>query len=126
MSIDRRNFIRSSAAGLVGSILYNADLASMTSNFPSRLTRGGSSGDEEWWRVVKSQFPLEENLLYFNNGSLGPSPDYVIKNTEFFRRTLDSFPSKYMWGGWSADKERVRATYCRVFLGRQGGDCCYT
>jgi selenocysteine lyase/cysteine desulfurase len=115
MSIDRRNFIRSSAAGLVGSILYNADLASMTSNFPSRLTRGGSSGDEEWWRVVKSQFPLEENLHYFNNGSLGPSPDYVIKNTELYRRLLDSFPSKYMWGGWSADKERVRALIAGYF-----------
>lgn len=75
---------------------------------PLQLSAGGSENDEEWWAFVRSQFTFRENLLYFNNGSLGPSPEYVINKTEVFRRTLDSFLSKYMWGGWNDYKERVR------------------
>lgn len=115
MSVNRRNFIRSTAAGLVGSLLYSNEIAAGSISLPSRLDMQSSVGDEEWWRVVKSQFPLEEGLLYFNNGSLGPSPDYVINNTELFRRKLDAFPSKYMWGGWTADKERVRSLIAGYF-----------
>jgi selenocysteine lyase/cysteine desulfurase len=65
--------------------------------------------------LVKAQFPLEDKLLYFNNGSLGPSPEYVISKTEEFRRILDAFPSKYMWGGWNTDKERVRSLIADYF-----------
>ena len=108
MSVNRRNFIRSSAAGLLGSVMLNSNLAGTTSHLPLQLSAGGSENDEEWWAFVRSQFTFRENLLYFNNGSLGPSPEYVINKTEVFRRTLDSFPSKYMWGGWNDDKERVR------------------
>jgi isopenicillin-N epimerase len=115
MSVNRRNFIRSSAAGLVGSILYGNEMSAETGSFPFRFEMGNPADDEEWWKSVKSQFPLEEKLLYFNNGSLGPSPDYVIKNTEVFRRLLDGFPSKYMWGGWNSDKERVRSLIAGYF-----------
>lgn len=115
MSVNRRNFIRSSAAGLVGSFLYNSQIAAGTNTYLPRFDMLSVAGEEEWWRVVKSQFPLEDKLLYFNNGSLGPSPDYVINNTELFRRMLDAFPSKYMWGGWSADKERVRSLIAGYF-----------
>lgn len=66
------------------------------------------SKNESYWEFLKSQFSLEENLVYFNNGSLGPSPEYVIDRTEKYRRILDSFPSRYMWGGWNTEKENVR------------------
>ncbi|MFC1500650.1 aminotransferase class V-fold PLP-dependent enzyme, partial [Candidatus Zixiibacteriota bacterium] len=55
-----------------------------------------------------AQFNFTEGLFYFNNASLGPSPELVADATENFRRTLDGFPSKYMWGGWNTDKEMVR------------------
>lgn len=64
--------------------------------------------DEGYWELLKSNFVLQEGLRYFNNGSLGTCPEYVVKATEKFRRTLDSFPSKYMWGGWEDRKETVR------------------
>ena len=63
---------------------------------------------EDYWELVKAQFTFVPGLYYFNNASLGPSPELVADATENFRRTLDGFPSKYMWGGWNTDKEQVR------------------
>ncbi len=47
-------------------------------------------------------------MLYFNNASLGPSPALVADATESYRRTLDAFPSRWMWGGWKDEYEAVR------------------
>ena len=62
----------------------------------------------DYWRLVQRQFRLEPGLIYLNNASLGPSPALVADATETFRRQLDAFPSRYMWGGWSEEKEAVR------------------
>lgn len=115
MSVNRRKFIRTSAAGLVGSILINSNAAGFSSPVAGKLSLGSPADDEQWWEILKSQFSLEEGLLYFNNGSLGASPEYVIDKTEMFRRKLDGYPSKYMWGGWEQDKERVREKIAGYF-----------
>ena len=69
-----------------------------------------------FWRLVQRQFRLEPGLHYLNNASLGPSPGLVADATEAFRRQLDAFPSRYMWGGWSEEKEGVR-TRCAELVG---------
>jgi isopenicillin-N epimerase len=33
---------------------------------------------EEYWKEVRMQFPLKEGPVYFNNGTIGPSPGYVL------------------------------------------------
>lgn len=58
--------------------------------------------------MVKNQFPFTDGLYYFNNGSLGPSPTMVRSATNDYRKILDEFPSRYMWGGWNDEKETVR------------------
>ena len=63
----------------------------------------------DYWRLVQRQFRLEAGLVYLNNASLGPSPALVADATEAFRRKLDAFPSRYMWGGWTEEKEAVRS-----------------
>ena len=63
----------------------------------------------DYWRLVQRQFRLEPGLVYLNNASLGPSPALVADATEAFRRKLDAFPSRYMWGGWSEEFEAVRS-----------------
>jgi selenocysteine lyase/cysteine desulfurase len=63
----------------------------------------------DYWRLVQRQFRLEPGLVYLNNASLGPSPAMVMDATEAFRRRLDAFPSRYMWGAWSEEKESVRS-----------------
>jgi selenocysteine lyase/cysteine desulfurase len=69
-----------------------------------------------FWRLVQRQFRLEPGLQYLNNASLGPSPALVADATEAFRRQLDAFPSRYMWGAWTDEKEAVRAR-CAELVG---------
>ena len=39
----------------------------------------GTFGDsEDYWRMIRKQFPLKEGLTYFNNGTIGPSSGYVL------------------------------------------------
>jgi selenocysteine lyase/cysteine desulfurase len=33
---------------------------------------------EEYWQLVRKQFPLKEGQTYFNNGTMGPTPGYVL------------------------------------------------
>ncbi|MBZ5495703.1 MAG: aminotransferase class V-fold PLP-dependent enzyme [Acidobacteriia bacterium] len=110
-AVDRRDFARQAFSGIAGSAFLTAAarhrlLAQAGSQISDLSSR---EGGEPYWELVRSQFPLLQGLYYFNNGSLGPSPSLVIDATEKFRRTLDGFPSKYMWGGWNSDKEGVRA-----------------
>lgn len=109
-TLPRRSFIKKTFSGIAGSSL----LLSGTKN--SLLAKAETLGcdlfsnedSENYWEVVKNHFSLSAGLYYFNNASLGPSPELVIDATEKFRRTLESFPSKYMWGEWAKDKEEVR------------------
>jgi len=63
---------------------------------------------ESFWELVKTQFVFASGLHYFNNASLGSCPIPVRRATKEARDTLDGFPSKYMWGGWDDEKEKVR------------------
>lgn len=117
-SINRRDFAKTAFSAIAGSALLStaaeqrllAKAGSMAEQLSSR------DDSETYWELVKSQFALLPGLYYFNNGSLGASPSLVIDATEKFRRTLDAFPSKYMWGGWNAEKESVR-TKAAAMLG---------
>jgi len=106
----RRTFVRNSLNVLgAGALLTGA--GGLTSLARAEELAAASHDDEDvYWRLVQRQFRLEPGLLYFNNASLGPSPMLVADATEAFRRTLDAFPSRYMWGAWSEEKEAVRST----------------
>ena len=34
--------------------------------------------DDAYWNSVRKQFPLKEGQTYFNNGTMGPTPSYVL------------------------------------------------
>lgn len=106
----RRNWLKKSLLGVAGTALLSPiDLQALATDQESMFAQlSTDSVDEGYWELVKSHFVLAEGLRYFNNGSLGTCPEYVVKATEKFRRTLDGFPSKYMWGGWDDQKEEVR------------------
>lgn len=115
--INRRTWLRNSIVGITGAaILSPIDLRAMeeeSNHLFSQLSK--EDIDEGYWELIKSNFVLQEGLRYFNNGSLGTCPEYVVKATEKFRRTLDGFPSKYMWGGWEDNKEEVRQKAADMF-----------
>jgi selenocysteine lyase/cysteine desulfurase len=106
----RRGFIKRVFTGIAGASLLVAGAKEELLARAGALADGlnNQSGSESYWELVKQSFSLQKGLTYFNNASLGPSPELVIDAMERFRRTLDGFPSKYMWGAWQEDKEKVR------------------
>jgi len=111
MEDTRRSFVARTAAVVSGAaLLAAADVEALhegAEGFAS-ASRADDLG-KDYWRLVQRQFRLEPGLVYLNNASLGPSPALVADATEAFRRQLDAFPSRYMWGAWSEEKETVRS-----------------
>jgi len=118
MEDTRRSFVARTAAAVSGAaLLAAADLEALQTGVEglASASRANDLG-EDYWRLVQRQFRLEPGLVYLNNASLGPSPALVADATEAFRRQLDAFPSRYMWGGWAEEKEAVR-TMAATLLG---------
>lgn len=110
----RRSFVKKILAGTTGALLAPAFTA--TASTKKQLPPLDSDDvSEVFWEGVKQQFKFAKGLHYFNNASLGPSPIPVQEATNAFRATLDGFPSKYMWGGWSDEKETVRQKVADLF-----------
>ncbi|SEP87575.1 aminotransferase class V-fold PLP-dependent enzyme [Neolewinella agarilytica] len=115
--LNRRNWLRQSVLATAGAaLLAPAGLQALNdrqTRLYEQLATPGS--DEAYWEMVKSQFSFAPGLTYFNNGSLGACPDHVSQATNEFRKTLDGFPSRYMWGGWDDEKEAVREKVAETF-----------
>ena len=69
---------------------------------------GSTEKAASFWELIKNQFIFENEMYYFNQASLGTSPLTVIIATDTFRRKLETYPSKYMWGGWDDQIDLVR------------------
>ena len=111
--MQRRQFLAAGFSSITGSLLLSQHAKAELSENLAQLTQTLSdnnhhTGSQAFWQNVKHQFPLQPELYYFNNASLGPSPHIVNKAVQEFRLQLESFPSKYMWGGWKKEKEQVR------------------
>lgn len=116
--LSRRKWLKNSILGIAGGALLSpAELLALKTDQNQLVNQLQAIDPEEeaYWELIKSNFLVQEGLYYFNNASLGTAPEYVAKATERFRRTLDSFPSKYMWGGWNDEKEKVREQAGELF-----------
>lgn len=109
----RRSFVKQLFTGIAGTILLSSYKGIETKEKVSVLDTKDNS--EAFWENVKKQFKFAPKLRYFNNGSLGACPIPVQNATNKFRATLDSYPSKYMWGGWAQEKENVRQKVASLF-----------
>lgn len=106
--INRRQAIRNAILG-IGALSSPVALYDQLTKDDALLRTLALARDEEaYWQLIKSQFRFEDDIRYFNHASLGTSPLTVIDATETYRRTLESYPSKYMWGGWDDQVELVR------------------
>ncbi|MEM8928368.1 MAG: aminotransferase class V-fold PLP-dependent enzyme [Bacteroidota bacterium] len=111
----RRTFLRQLGQGTVSAAtvpLFGADLLSFWKAIGLDNLQNNT---EAYWELVKGQFLFAKGLHYFNNASLGASSTHIQQATNTFRNTLDSFPSKYMWGGWEDEKEEVRKKAAHLF-----------
>lgn len=91
MTVDRRRFL---------SVLGGASLAwpAAVNALARDLQSGGAPDDELFWSVVRGQFMIPEGRMYFNNGTLGPSPRVVVDAVaEHTRRVAETHPPGVAW-----------------------------
>ena len=109
--MDRRTFLKLSAIAPAVSVTLGSSAA-------EGLVEKGLPfiGDEEaYWDSIRSQFPITKNLLFFNNGTMGPSPlavtQAVTKQIEHVDATAD----------YGFDHEKLNQSIGRV-IGASGDD----
>ncbi len=71
----RRTFLRTAALAA-----FSAPLLSFNTSREWSLDPlfDNFSDPEDYWKMVRKQFPLKEGQTYFNNGTMGPTPGYVL------------------------------------------------
>jgi selenocysteine lyase/cysteine desulfurase len=73
--MNRRDFIKLSATAPIVGAASSGLLAADTK--PTKLILPKFENTEAYWEKVRAQFPITKEILYFNNGTMGPSPKYV-------------------------------------------------
>ncbi|MCI0494257.1 aminotransferase class V-fold PLP-dependent enzyme [candidate division KSB1 bacterium] len=85
-SDDRRSFLKKMAGGIAATAAFpwltgeasGREGAANFSHLVDEMKNTGAVYDERFWSFVQKQFPLADDLIYMNNGGLGPSPFPVI------------------------------------------------
>lgn len=100
----RRNFISQVTGGLIGSWA----LIALPEDSPGRYIVARDEAvppdDEQFWRIVREQFPLTRDRIYFNNGTMGPSPYPVVESV---RKALENIDVSGEYGGWEVARPRL-------------------
>lgn len=100
----RRAFFRGFAASLPASWVA----------FQSKLAAAQSAGSEEYWLMVKRQFPLAENLLYLNAANVCPSSRPVLDRHLEFLTDFHRNPSFQNREKYEGRKESLRSKLAKM------------
>jgi len=102
MKYNRRNFIRSA------SLIAAASFAEMEAFASMQMLKTDdemvAADDEVYWDNVRQLFPLMRNMMYLNNGTMGPSPYPVIEAVRDGMMEADHHGG---YGGWEATSGRL-------------------
>jgi selenocysteine lyase/cysteine desulfurase len=71
----RRTFLRTAGLAAISAPFLSFDTKKEWSL--DRLYKTYSD-PEDYWRTIRTQFPLKDGQTYFNNGTMGPTPGYVL------------------------------------------------
>lgn len=102
----RRQFLKT------GSAAFLAGLATDTFGSNKSIKQIQSDGkavsatDEQYWKLVREQFPLTKDSIYLNNGTMGPSPYAVIEAVKNGMLEGDRFGN---YGGWETTAKKIAA-----------------
>jgi len=82
----RRNFLKKMAWGgaIAGSISSVKAIAKQPSAFHPT-----PNNHKEYWKLIRQDFPLLPHRIYFNTGSLGPSPQIVMDTVFYWMKNLN-------------------------------------
>jgi hypothetical protein len=90
---DRRAFVRN-AALLGAAFAFPGAEWVRGDGLPRPLGAFDGPADEEYWRMVRSQFLVSPRGIYFNTGTIGASPrpvvDAVVEHLRAFETVFDA------------------------------------
>ncbi|MBI4905388.1 MAG: aminotransferase class V-fold PLP-dependent enzyme, partial [Acidobacteria bacterium] len=95
----RRTFFRGLAGGLPASWVA----------FQSKLAGAPVAGGEDYWSLVKRQFPLADGLLYLNAANVCPSSRPVLDRHQEFLRDFHADPSFQNRDKYDGRQESLRS-----------------
>jgi cysteine desulfurase / selenocysteine lyase len=96
MQPSRRNFIRQVTGGIVGSWVLTSVPSESFARYILSRDEEIKPDNEEYWKMVREQFPLTRDRVYFNNGTMGPSP-FVVR--EAVKSSIDKIDVSGEYGG---------------------------
>ncbi len=107
----RRSFIASTTAAAAGAFFhFDVGRTLQPMLLPSVDGKKIESGDEPFWKLVRSQFPLTHDRIYLNNGTMGPSP-YPVINACIKKMNYTDETGEY--GGWDVARPKIaRLIHC--------------
>src|SRR5207245_1067970 len=106
--MDRRTFLKMTVASTATLPAIEKNIANGIAGEDACATRSKIATDEKYWLSVRNEFPISRELLYFNNGTMGPSPRAV---TERVTKRIEHVDATGDYGG---DYEAIRKAVARV------------
>lgn len=104
MHASRRSFIRQVTQGVIGTWALSAVPAASRARYIISNDQKVAPDDEQFWGVVRDQFPLGHERTYLNNGTIGPSPYPVL---ETVKASLDEVDATGDYGGWDSVRGKL-------------------
>ncbi|HRG58136.1 MAG TPA: aminotransferase class V-fold PLP-dependent enzyme [Bacteroidia bacterium] len=101
MNNNRRNFIKNTAKLSLIPLLGIDQMAARNS---FALNRKIDFNEERDWLELRNKFPLSKDRIYFNNGTMGPSPFSVI---DAVNKKMLSVDSNADYGGWEDSRKSL-------------------
>ncbi|MFC4722184.1 aminotransferase class V-fold PLP-dependent enzyme [Geojedonia litorea] len=75
MMTSRRHFLKNTGLAALALPFIQFD---SSKDWSIRSLKYSSAEGDAYWAQVRKQFPLKEGQTYFNNGTMGPTPGYVL------------------------------------------------
>lgn len=104
MQANRRKFLQQSSAALLGTVVLPSFSTDIQAAPLAKVEGNITPSDETYWSMVRQQFPLNKDLAYLNNGTMGPSPYPVI---EAVKKGMMEGDVNGSYGGWEATQAKL-------------------
>ena len=106
MYSSRRRFIRQVSQGVIGTWALSALPESSPARYVLSRDERIPNDDEHFWKAVRDQFPLNHDRIYFNNGTIGPSPYAVLESV---KRAMEDLDARGEYDGWETARPKLAA-----------------
>jgi selenocysteine lyase/cysteine desulfurase len=102
--LNRRNFVKSLAGGMLSGVALLNTTACATAKPIITYNKNIYPKDETFWKSVKDQFPIIKDKIWMNNGTMGPSP-YVVQEAMFKKEEIANSTGDY--GGYESVRSKL-------------------